>query len=178
VELHRHYLNKRFQRQNPLEPLFSSALPQESHGAKFLIPSAKYQMIHLVLGKLVHDGHLVRRAFPLREACDYIHLLKNAQGSIDYSLVTQHCGQNYSVFDQLVTELMGYRTSTIICEQNNISNRMQLMQKRYNSPGFAKMLDAYTRAVHLSLSLLYSPTKLPAYLRRLGTSQPRAKAPQ
>ncbi|MEH6590022.1 MAG: nucleotidyltransferase family protein [Halioglobus sp.] len=170
VELHRHHLDKRFQRKNPLGPLFENAIPKVSRSANFLIPSPEYQMIHLVLGKLVLDGHLARRTFPLREACDFIDWQKTKQENIDYDLVTQHCGQNYRIFDQLVSKLMGNSTSSTT-EQANISYRLLLMQKRYDSPGMAKILDAYSRATYLTQSLLFSPAKLPAYLRRLGTSQ-------
>lgn len=50
VELHRHFLPRRFQSKNPLKPLFNAASEQQSHGASFLIPSVEYQMIHLLLG--------------------------------------------------------------------------------------------------------------------------------
>jgi hypothetical protein len=166
VELHRHHLDMRFQRKNPLEPLFASAIAKDSHGATFLIPSTEYQMIHLVLGKLLLDGHMARRTFPLREACDFIHLLETAQESIDYRRVAQHCGKAYYQFAQLVAELMAYPQVATKNQPADISTRMQLMQKRYNSPTVGKMLDAHAGALYLAQAMLYSPSKLPAYLHR------------
>jgi putative nucleotidyltransferase-like protein len=166
VELHRHFLPRRFQRRNPLQPLFSTASNQQSHGASFLIPSAQYQIIHLLLGKVIHDGHLAGRTFPIREACDYIKVLESEKGNINEDLVAQHCGEAYPIFSQLVAELMMYKPGETIITTGDISHRLQMMQKRYNSPGLAKLLDAHARALHLGYSLLHSPAKLPAYLNR------------
>jgi hypothetical protein len=167
VELHRHFLPKRFQRKILLQPLFNTASEQQSHGANFLIPSAEYQIIHLLLGKVIHDGHLARRTFPIREACDYISVLDNKKESINEDLVTQHCGRTHPIFSQLVAELMMYKPEGTITTAGDISHRMQLLQKRYDSPGLAKLLDAHARALHLGYSLFYSPAKLPVYLNRL-----------
>jgi hypothetical protein len=167
VELHRHFLPKRFQRKNPLQPLFNTASEQQSHGANFLIPSADYQIIHLLLGKVIHDGHLARRTFPIREACDYINVLENKKESINQDLVAQHCGKAYPIFSQLVADFMIYKPGGTIINTGDISRRLQIMQKRYDSPGLAKLLDAHARALHLGYSLLHSPAKLPAYLNRL-----------
>ncbi len=166
VELHRHFLPKRFQRKIPLQPLFNTASEQQSHGANFLIPSAEYQIIHLLLGKVIHDGHLARRTFPIREACDYVSLLESEKGNINQDLVARHCGKAYPIFSQLVAELTTYKPEGAITTIGDISQRMQLMQKRYDSPGLAKLLDAHARALHLGYSLLHSPAKLPAYLNR------------
>ena len=177
VELHRHFLPKRFQRKTPLQPLFNTASEQQSHGANFLIPSAEYQVIHLLLGKVIHDGHLARRTFPIREACDYIDVLENEKGRIDQGLVAQHCGTNNATFSQLVTVLTGYTPRPPLNMAADITLRMQMMQKRYNSPVIAKILDAHARVVHLSQSLLYNPEKLTAYLLRLGNpGRPRGAA--
>jgi hypothetical protein len=168
VELHRHFLPSRFQRNNPLGPLFVSAHRVESHGATFKVPRAEHQLIHLILGKLVHDGYLARRTFPIREACDYIELLNSVEGRIDQGLVAQHCGTNHATFSQLVTVLTGYTLREPLNKAGDITLRMQMMQKRYNSPVIAKILDAHARAVHLTQSMLSNPAKLPAYLRRPG----------
>jgi len=169
VELHRHFLPRRFQRKNPLGPLLASAREHESHGAIFKVPSAEYQVIHMVLGKLVNDGHLARRDFPIREGCDFIELLDSVEGRIDRGSVEEHCGKDYTTFNQLVTELMGYKEGETIGRGNDIKPRLHLMEKRYNTAATAKLLDAHARAIHLSHEMLYSPTKLPAYLRRLGS---------
>jgi putative nucleotidyltransferase-like protein len=171
VELHRHFLSSRFQRANPLEPLFSSAHQHDSHGATFKVPSTEYQLIHLILGKLVNDGCLARRSFPVREACDYIELLNSKKGRVDQELVTRHCGTNHAVFSRLVTELMGYTPRESPGKAGNVTRRLQLMEKRYNSSTMAKILDAHARAIYLTQSMLYSPGKLPAYLRRLVKSE-------
>ena len=88
VEVHRHFLARQFQRDNPLEALLGRAQQYQRHGATFRVPSAEYQIIHIVLGKMAYDGHLARRSFPIRGACDYIELLENEQGEIDRGLST------------------------------------------------------------------------------------------
>jgi hypothetical protein len=166
VELHRHFLPKRFQNRNPLEALFNTASEQQSHNANFLIPSAEWQIIHLLLGKIIHDGHLARRTFPIREACDYINVLGSKTGSINQELIERHCGNAYPIFSQLIAKLMDYSPKETANTHYDISRRLRIMQKRYNSPGTAKMLDAHARALHLGNSLLHNPAKLPTYLYR------------
>ena len=167
VELHRHFLPKRYQRTNPLDPLFDSARQIESHAATFYVPSTEYQVIHLILGKLVHDGHLARRSFPIRGACDLIDLLDNAEGDVDQQLVVQRCGSSFALFFALVSELMAYRPRTTITELVDASKTIQMMQKRYESPATRKLLDAYARTQYLVHALAYSPAKLPAYMKRM-----------
>ena len=166
VELHRHFLPKRFQHNIPLEPLLNTAIPMEYHGANFLVPTTEYQIIHLILGKLVHDGHLARRTMPLREACDYIYLINNARENINTSLVKKHCGKNYTLFANLASELMGTTPTAPNYKRKKIEKRIQIIQKRFGSPTLCTLLDTYARALHLSYSLAYSPAKLPTYLFR------------
>lgn len=166
VELHCHFLPKRFQSKNPLEPLFNTASEEQSHNAKFLIPSAEYQMIHLLLGKVINDGHLAGRTFPIREACDYINVLEKKTGSISQELIERHCGNAYPIFAQLTAKLMAYAPKETVNTHYDISRRLQMMQKRYNSPGTAKLLNAHARALHLGNSLLHNPAQLPTYLSR------------
>jgi hypothetical protein len=170
VELHRHFLPGRFQRNNLLGSLFASAHTVESHGATFKVPCAEHQLIHLLLGKLVHDGYLARRLFPIREACDLIDILEDAEGNIDQELVTRHCGSSFIRFYALVAELMVYRSRITIAESGNTANYIRIMQKRYDSKIIGKSLDAYARVEHLAYALVYSPAKLPAYLRRVVSS--------
>jgi len=167
VEPHRHFLPKRFQRRNPLAPLLVAAYQHQRHGTTFRVPSAEYQLIHMVLGKLVNDSYLACRDFPIREGCDYIELLESVKGEIDQELVERHCAGNYAIFTQLVAELMGYKTAVIGAQAGNITHRLHLMEMRYNYDRVAKLLDAHARAIYLGHELVYSPTKLPAYLRRL-----------
>lgn len=169
VELHRHFLPRRFQRHNPLAPLLGSAQQHQRHGATFRVPTAEYQLIHMVLGKLVNDSYLARRDFPIREGCDYIELLEREEGKIDTGRVERHCAGNYAIFTQLVAELMGYKTAETAARAGIIKRRLRLMEMRYNSAGMEKLLNAQARAIHLGNDLVYSPTKLPAYLRRLGS---------
>ncbi|MCB1688451.1 MAG: nucleotidyltransferase family protein [Halioglobus sp.] len=166
VELHRHFLPRRFQHRNPLAPLFDSASEHQLQDACFLVPSTEYQVIHLVLGKLVHDGYLARRDFPLREACDYLDLLDNAGGDFDSRLVAKHCGRALSIFDQLVTALMTEQPTRVAAGTTDISRRLGMMRTRYDFPTRAKLLDLYARGEHLAYSLLYSPSKLAAYISR------------
>ena len=66
---------------------------------------------------------------------------------------------------QLMAELTMYKPEEAVIITGNISQRIQLMQIRYDSPGIAKMLDTYARVAHLTQSLLSNPAKLRAYLR-------------
>lgn len=168
VEVHRHFLARRFQRNVPLEGLLSTALLHESHGAAFRVPHAQYQIILIVLGKMLRDGHLARRSFPIREACDYIELLESDRGEIDWGLVTRHCGEKFAIFSQLVRALTAYSNKKGIETTRDISWRLKLMEKRYNSRAMAKLLDTHARLLYLGNEMLYSPTKLTAYLQRLG----------
>jgi hypothetical protein len=170
VELHRHFLPRRFQRNNPLDPIFGSARKTERHGATFYVPSTEYQLIHLLLGKLVHDGHLTRRTFPIREACDLIDILENAEHDVNQRLVLRHCGRNFTLFHALVCELMHYSPRTSIAEFEDTSKFTRLMQKRFESHAIRKSLDVFARVEHLAHALAYTPAKLPLYLRRLVSS--------
>jgi Uncharacterised nucleotidyltransferase len=170
VELHRHFLPRRFQRSNPLEPLFGSARKVESHGATFYLPATEYQLIHLLLGKVVHDGHLTRRTFPIREACDLIELLENSGNDVDRGLVLQHCGHSFTLFHALVCELMCYTPRSGMAGLEDTSKFTRTMQRRFESRGIRKLLDMYARAEYLAHALAYSPAKLPAYLRRIVSS--------
>ena len=167
VELHRHFLPKRFQRKIPLEPMFSTAISMKRNEVRFLFPSTEYQIVHLILGKFVHDGHITRRTFPLREACDYISLMENNKGHIDYTLVAKHCQNEHDLFSQLLAELMDYPPETNRTASRALDKRIQTMQRRYDYRTLGKLWDSYARALHLSHSLAHSPAKLPAYLSRL-----------
>lgn len=165
IELHRHFLPKRFQHRNPLAELFDAATEHDIQGASFLVPSTEHQIIHMVLGKLVHDGYLARRMFPIREATDYIALLDSAGGVIDNECVARHCGKAFSIFAQLVRELMQY-PAEFPGTKTGIKCRIELMRMRYDSAAPAKLLDGYARAAHLTCAMLHNPSKLTAYLRR------------
>jgi hypothetical protein len=171
VELHRHFLPKRFQYYTPLDPLFDSAKKTESHGATFYVPSTEYQLIHLLLGKLVHDGHLTRRTFPIREACDLIDILENADHDVDQRLVLQHCGRSFPLFYALVCELTNYPRRSSIAEVEDTSKFTWMMWKSFDSYAIRKALDLYARAEYLAHALAYSPSKLSAYLRRIVLSK-------
>ena len=165
VELHRHFLPKRFQHRVALAGLFDTAVEHRIEGAAFLVPSTEYQLIHMVLGKLVHDGYLARRMFPIREAADYIALLDSADGEFDSEWVAGQCGRAYRIFAQLVSELMNYPPAAPD-SQAAIRHRIGMMRMRYDSTAPARLLDGYARAGHLTSALWYSPSKLPAFLRR------------
>lgn len=173
VELHRHFLPRRFQRDNPLEPLFGSAHKVERHGAIFYLPATEYQLIQLLLGKLVHEGHLTRRTFPIREACDFIDLLENAGHELDQRLVLQRCGRTFTLFHALVCELMRYAPRSPLADMQDAAKFTRTMQKRFESPAIRRSLDIYARAEYLAHALAYSPAKLPAYLRRMVSSSQR-----
>jgi hypothetical protein len=165
VELHRHFLDQRFQRANPLEPLFASAYRLERHGAVFQVPSTDYQVIHLILGKLLNDGLLTRRAFPLREACDLIDLLKGVDDKhVNQALIEARCGASFAQFLALVSELTGFTPGFTVTKPVNVSTYLRLLQKRQDSAFTRALLDSYARFEYLVNAMLHSPAKLPAYL--------------
>ena len=166
VELHRHYLPARFQRNNPLEPLFASALQVDSQGAHFLVPSAEYQLVHLILGKLVNDGFFARRSFSIREACDLIDLLDNAGENLDMRILEKQCGAQFALFHTLVAELMAYRSPLTISASPKASSYLWMMNKRLDSILACRLLDAVARIDYLSHQLAYSPAKFPNYVKR------------
>jgi len=167
VELHRHYLPGRFQRANPVDSLFDCAGSVERNGVEFLVPSADYQLVHIVLGKLVNDGHLARRSFPVREACDLAELLESAREDLDPEFLAQRCGKRFARVCSLVAELTGYRTAIAGDEGRAARRYLRLMQKRNDSPVMRKLLDTYARAEYLAYEMAYSPGKLPTFLGRL-----------
>ena len=167
VELHRHFLPKRFQRKNPLEPLFETAHEQQYHGARYLTPALEYQLIHLLLGKMINDGHLARLTFPVREACDYLKVIESGGRNIDQGLIKRHCEEVYPIFSSLVEALMMHREKGTSTYTRDLSRRILIMQKRYDFPGIAKLLDTRARLLHLANSLLHNPAKLPAYVNRI-----------
>lgn len=167
VELHRHHLPKRFQRGNPVEPLLASAAQCKTLDAIFLVPSPEYQLVHMVLGKLVNDGHFARRSFPVREACDLIALLGSAGESIDRAVLEQHCGGKFTLFHALVVELMAFRSPLDTRAHTSTSNYIWMMQKRLDSELARTLLDTMARVDYLSHELAYSPAKLPRYLQRV-----------
>ena len=169
VELHRHHLPARFQRRVPLASLFASAVPHESHGAAFLVPSTEHGIVHLVLGKLVHEGHFARHTFPLREACDYIHCLESARGPIDYRMIHEHCGRNASLFAALVAQLMAYARAAEYRPQyatRLLDRRIRIMQKACESRWTGEFFHVYARLLHLLYSAVYSPGKIKGFVFR------------
>lgn len=176
VELHRHHLPKRFQRDNPLPPLFNSAQACERQGAAFLVPASEHQVIHLILGKLVHDGYFARRAFPIREACDFIDLLQSAGNSLDLPLIEQHCGPGFGLFLALVAQLMEFQTplSVAVGSREAAAHFIRRMRQRFDSRLVRVLLDKRARLEHLSRELAHSPGKLPDYLGRALFAHPKA----
>ena len=166
VELHRHYLPTRFQRNNALALLFDGARHIDSRGVSFQVPSTECHLIHLVLGKFVHDGHVLRRSFPIREACDFADLLLASGSDIDHGLLVSQCGSSFSLFSALVAELLGLRLKHTRVEPIDVSRYVLVMQKRYEYPRAAKLFYAYARIVHLTQTLVHNPAKLRTYVSR------------
>ena len=169
VELHKHFLPKRFQGRIQLRPLFTSAVEYSSHNAKFKVPSVDYQIIHIVLGKLVHDGHFAKQSFPIREACDFIELQEEFDLSMERGQVIKKCGNSLPIFHLLVEELMGGKHWEPFQKKYDVSKRLSRMEKRYNSEYMTAFWNAYARSLHLTLSLIHNPKKTATYLRRLRT---------
>jgi len=174
VELHRHHLPKRFQRDNPPPPLFDSAQSCERQGAVFLVPATEHQLIHLILGKLVNDGHFARRSFPIREACDLIHLVEPVGSRLDLPLIEQHCGSNFGLYLALVVALMEFQSPiTVATGRAEAASYIGMMRKRFNSKFVRTLLDTRARFEYLSRELAYSPGKLPDYLGRTVFAHPK-----
>jgi len=167
VELHRHFLPKRFHRNKLLQPLFSTASEHKSHGVSFRVPSPEFQLIHLIFGKYITDGYCAARTYPIRDGCDYADLMDRKGSDIDTSMVEQKCGSSFTIFSQLTNELMGDGHTIDYNTDVDISRRMMIMQKRYNSATIAKLLDSYARANYLMNALIHSPDKLTGFFARL-----------
>jgi hypothetical protein len=132
------------------------------------VPATEHQLIHLVLGKLVHDGHFARRSFPVREACDFINLLQPAGSPLDLPLIEQHCGPEFGLLLALVAELMAFQSplTVALSSREAAANFVRMMHKRFDSQLVRTLLDTRARLEHLSRELACSPGKLPDYLGR------------
>ena len=166
VELHRHHLPRRFQRDNPAGEVFSAARPGHCEGAEFLLPSTEHRLIQLVLGNYLHDGFRARRDFPLRAAADYLALLDGGQ-HMDCALPRSRCGPALPLFHSLVLALTGATPENAPCATVPVDRYLRSLRRRSNSSGFAALLDRSARLQHLALSLRHNSGKLPAYLQRL-----------
>ena len=166
VELHTHFLPARFQRNNPLAPLLVQAKLVERHGTSFRVASIEHQLIQLVLGKFVLDGHRSRRAFPIREACDLIDILDKGDDKINHEIVRERCGASYPLFLGLTCELMGCTPHPFAAGSAEVERYLGLLGNRFRSPTLRRLLDTWARVDYLAHQLVYSPLKLPAYLRR------------
>jgi hypothetical protein len=166
VELHRHFLDRRFQRRNPLHLLFDNARRVEANDVAFQVASPEHQIIQLVLGTFVNDGHWARRTFPVREACDLVEIRAAAEDRIDRQFVLHACGRSYPLFEALVCALMKCGPVNSIHARDNVVKFTRMMDRRSGSLALRRLLDNYARAEYLAHALVYNPAKLPAYLRR------------
>jgi len=166
VELHTHFLPRRFQKNNPLEPLLRRARTCERHGARFQVASVEHQVIHLVLGVFVNDGHRSRRTFPIRAGCDLLRLLDTRGGDIDHAVVERQCGRSYPLFLRLACELMGYEPPPGAPDSTDVEGFLHLLRERSRSSAIRGLLDVWARTDYLAHELVYSPRKLRGYVQR------------
>ena len=89
VELHRNYLPRQFQQGHPLQELIENAREHQMHNARFRVPGAEHQIIHIILGKFIHDGYCARQHFPIRNACDYINVVKSAGATLSGNVLVE-----------------------------------------------------------------------------------------
>jgi hypothetical protein len=176
VELHRHHLPRRFQAGRSTELMFASATGGERSGARFLLPSASQQIILMLLGRFVHDGYARRYDFPIRTACDYRQVVARAGAEaeggapgtgLDLGLIESQCGGYLALFNQLVLELTGCAGLEKLAPPVDTRTWIKLLEARYRWPVSAGLLDAQARVRHLAISAVYSPAKLPGYIKTL-----------
>lgn len=164
VEIHRHYLPRRFQRGNDVSELFSRAERLKQAGAHFLVPSAEDQLVQLILGTVVHDGYLLRRQFPLREACD-LHRLCRENPGLDRGDVAERCGESFALMEQLVSLLLESKKPE--AEQARAASALLAgMRRRQRSPQMGRLYNSYARCHHLAYGLRHNPGKLGRFIRR------------
>lgn len=173
VELHRHYLPRRFQPLNPASDLLAKGREIELNGCRFQVPSTEHEIIHLILGRFIYDRFASARDFPIRSASDYIitlsaHRMRSTQPP-DWRFMQDKCGSRLDLFRQLVAELTGFRDPHCPPPARSTGLWRGLLALRYGSPGWARCLDASGRLGHLASALRYTPGKLPAYIGRLGS---------
>lgn len=169
LELHKYPLPRRFQKHLTVADLLATSVTTESHGAKFLLPSPGFQLTHLVLGTFINDSYAARFDFPIRTGQDYLEIINNRAEPIKKTLTPSSAsGLNSAmrVFEQLVSELMEPPTDKRLHSSPDIQQRLGLMERRFNSPTIAKLLDLQARWRYLGISLWYDSGKLPAYLKR------------
>lgn len=163
LELHKEPLPRRFQKQLCTKNLLQAPIPVERHGARFYFPAAELQLMHLVLGSFVNDSYASAYNFPIRAGHDYIETAN--QGSIQEASMSK-ASKEIQVFEQLVVELMKLPEEKRLFPAIDVSRRLALMEKRFNSPATARLLAVQARWRHLGNALWYDAGKLPAYLLR------------
>ena len=169
IEIHRHQLAKRFHKQTSIEQIFSSSVTHTQDGITFRTPSDEQSITNLILGHFVHDGHVTRYSFPLRDACDYAHLTKQAghqNKTIDFDIVAQQCGAYFPLFDQLAHHLMERPKYSEPEMEKKVHRYLHMMCSSTQYPLVEQILQIQGRVKHLMYSGLYSPGKMKTYLRR------------
>ncbi len=169
IEIHRHQLAKRFHKQTSIEQIFSSSVTHTRDGITFRTPSDEQNIINLILGHFVHDGHVTRYSFPLRDACDYSHLTRQTglpDQTVDFDIVTQQCGVYFPLFDQLVHHLMEHPIYSGPTIEKKVTRYLRIMRSGTEYPLVEKILHVQGRAKHLVYMGRYNPEKINAYLRR------------
>jgi hypothetical protein len=137
-------------------------------------------LTHLVLGEFIHDGYAARFEFPVRAGQDYLSILNKHRASLKEiaSLLTGNTYQKkLKLFEQLATELMALPAQMRLFPPVSINQRLQIMEKRYESTTLATALDMQARWRYLGLSLWHDRGKLPGYLKRQFSGQGRSSLP-
>ena len=138
-------------------------------GVRFRVPSAEYQIIHLILGKFVHDSYMARHMLPIREACDYLEIQERTSRALDYDLIERHCRNEHQLFAQLVNRIIGLPPGYPARSTSSAENYLRLVELRYDSEHVAGVLDAYAKISKSYHSLVHNYQKLPRYLgRKIG----------
>lgn len=171
VELHRHFLPRRYQNANPLGLLLARGRKLERHDSSFLVPDTEHELIHMIIGRFVHDGYAARYDFPIRSGLDFITALSASSHEPDWDFIAYRCGGTLNLFRELVSELGGYPERSAAGRSRETAAWLRRIERRYNAPGWARLLDGQARLRHLASSLRYTPAKLPGYLGRMASTR-------
>jgi hypothetical protein len=162
VELHKYPLPAEFNQTALLEELLASASERRSSDVTFKIPSVESQIIQLVLGNFVHDGHAAAHRFPLRAADDYMRLLGQCDAmneATDWDRVRNACGSHLARFKSVI-ETAQYPGEILKSTGSAGKLSPYFLEKRYVHERMAWALDNWARLRYLFSTAVHNPGKI------------------
>jgi hypothetical protein len=162
VELHKYPLPAEFNQIALLKDLLANASERRSYDVTFKIPSVESQIIQLVLGNFIHDGHAAAYRFPLRAADDYMRLLGRCDAmneAIDWDRVRNACGSHLARFKSVIETAL-YPGEILNGTGSAGKLGAYFLEKRYVHERMAGALDNWARLRYLFSTALHNPGKI------------------